>query len=64
MTGRELLEALSELPPAALDLPVILEGCDCYGQARALRLEHGGDGGNTGIAILRKNDEGMHGWTR
>jgi hypothetical protein len=38
MTGRELQRLLNALPDEELDRDVVTEGCDCYGEAVAVKL--------------------------
>lgn len=40
MTVKELIEILQEFPP---DMPVLTEGCDCYGDAYSVDIIKDGD---------------------
>lgn len=39
LSARELLEALKNIPPEHLDLPVMTEGCDCDGSVKCITLD-------------------------
>ena len=42
MTGKELLNLLSRMPEKDIDLEVITEGCDCWGDVKEVVIHEDG----------------------
>jgi hypothetical protein len=57
MTGRELIAALQTLPASALDLPVLVEGCDCARFAIGVRLRTSADPRDEPDVMIESADE-------
>ena len=51
------LQAMVAADPAVGELPVLTEGCDCYGPCDGARVLENGDGWTEKVVLLQRNDK-------